>query len=230
MALMIRKDQEGGTVVGNLASENSKWLREYVKRTEAAHKKSGGNKWIIFIIIPVMIAGFIGITIANGDLNDPQTMNTVKILGIVGGAILLLGILMIAKGGKKNVTSRTVDNLNELLTSPEEVSAFDEQMSAPPVLLVENKVNGSFGATKDYFFHRFSDMGNDTYEFCRLSDIGSFNCKGGKGDMINRSYYVDIRDRSGNMLMHGSLESAKRVEMLNDGIRSLISEVKFAEE
>ena len=67
--------------MGNLASENSVWLKEYVKRVSGAKAKSDKSKGpIILIVIPLLLAAGIGFAIYNGGLNDPQTLNTIKIL------------------------------------------------------------------------------------------------------------------------------------------------------
>ena len=50
--------------MGNLASENSVWLKEYVKRVSGAKAKSDKQKGpIILIVIPVLIGVFIAFTI-----------------------------------------------------------------------------------------------------------------------------------------------------------------------
>ena len=81
--------------MSNLASENSVWLKEYVKRTSSAKAKSDKKKGPVFlIVIPCVFAAIIGLMIYNGGLNDPQAFNTIKILGIIAGAVIGSRILL----------------------------------------------------------------------------------------------------------------------------------------
>ena len=89
----------GDLFMGNLASENSVWLKEYVKRVSGAKAKSDKSKGpIILIVIPLLLAAGIGFAIYNGGLNDPQTLNTIKILSCIAGGILVLGIITSPQG------------------------------------------------------------------------------------------------------------------------------------
>ena len=214
-----------------IASENSVWLKEYLKRTSGAKKKSNGNKKIILIIIPIMLAAVIGFMIYNGGLNDPQAVNTIKILGIIAAVIFVFAVIMIALGKKKNVTSRTEDNLNELFGSVEEVKDFDRQMAVNPVFKVEIDELNYTAATRDYLFKRFSDMGNETYTFIRLKDIDSLHYTPAKTkDVLKKEFYVDWRDSSGKVLMNGRVTSSAKLVSLQEGLQPLVPGIKFVQD
>lgn len=218
--------------MSNLASENSVWLKEYVKRTSSAKAKSDKKKGPVFlIVIPCVFAAIIGLMIYNGGLNDPQAFNTIKILGIIAGAILVLGIILIAAGKKKNVTTRTETNLNELLKSVDDVNAFDEQMSQEPLFVVKNDANNFFASTRDFFYERFSDMGNETYTFVKLKDIASVHyviIK--KGIEINHECIFDLRDVNGDVILNGRFDSTKKLEELTGYLGSAITVVEDPEQ
>lgn len=218
--------------MGNLASENSVWLKEYVKRVSGAKAKSDKQKGpIILIVIPVLIGVFIGFTIYNGGLNDPQTLNTIKILGGIGGAILVLGLILIAVGKKKNVTTRTETNLNELLRSVDEVKAFDAQMAEEPVFVVANDANNCFAATKDYLYKKFSDLGNETYTFVRLKDIASlhFQLQLTKG-AIGKDYILDFRDADNQVLLNGYVSGRAKLDQLAESMSYVLAGVRMVED
>lgn len=216
--------------MSNLASENSSWLKSYAERVNKARGKSNGNKWIIPVIMTIIMGGLIGLMIANGGLDDPERLSTIKLLGVIAGVMLLLSVILIAKGKKKKASLRTEDNLNELLTSKEEVAAFDAQMSSEPVFKVENSSNDCYFATKDYFGRKFSDMGDETYEFIHIRDIASIHYRGMKGSGIGRSYFMDLRDASGNVLMNGMVANRSRLDSLKEDLSKVISDTRFVEE
>ena len=205
--------------MGNLASENSVWLKEYVKRVSGAKAKSDKQKGpIILIVIPVLIGVFIGFTIYNGGLNDPQTLNTIKILGGIGGAILVLGLILIAVGKKKNVTTRTETNLNELLRSVDEVKAFDAQMAEEPVFVVANDANNCFAATKDYLFVRLKDIASLHFQL-QLT-------KGATG----KDYILDFRDANNQVLLNGYVSGRAKLDQLAESMSYVLAGVRMVED
>lgn len=216
--------------MGNLASENSVWLKEYVKRVSGAKAKSDKSKGpIILIVIPLLLAAGIGFAIYNGGLNDPQTLNTIKILSCIAGGILVLGIILIAVGKKKNVTTRTETNLNELLRSVDEVKAFDAQMASEPVFVVGNDKNNYFAATKDYLYKRFPDLGNETYTFVRLKDIASLHFQLTRG-ATDKDYLLDFRDEGGQVLLSGYVSGRDKLDQLAQGMSYVLAGVKMVED
>lgn len=217
--------------MSKFVSEHSTWLKEYCKRVKKAKTQSNGNKKIIPIIIFLMAGGLDAYLIfAKDGLNDPQLQGPVKGIAIGAGIMLLLSILLIALGKKKDVTIRTTSNLDELLTSVEAVKDFDEQMKAPPVFKVEIDANACFFATKDYLVEKFPDLGNETYSFVRLSDIAEFHYCGIKKNGKVQSIAFDIRDRSGNVIMNGILDSMRKVNALSDGISQCVREILIKED
>ncbi|MBR5418562.1 MAG: hypothetical protein IK109_11125 [Clostridiales bacterium] len=217
--------------MSKFASEHSTWLKEYCKRVKKAKAKSNGNKKIIPIIIFLMAGGLDAYLIfAKDGLNDPQLQGPVKGIAIGAGIMLLLSILLIALGKKKDVTIRTTSNLDELLTSVEAVKDFDEQMKAAPFFKVEIDANACFFATKDYLVEKFPDLGNETYSFVRLSDIAEFHYCGIKKNGKVQSIAFDIRDRSGNVIMNGILDSMRKVNALSDGISQCVREILIKED
>ena len=214
----------------NLASEKSVWLKEYVKRAGGAKAKSDKQKGpILMTVIPLMLGGVVGYLIYNGGLNDPQTASTIKILACIAGAILVLGLILIALSKKKNVTSRTEECLNELLTTEAEVKSFDVQMSEEPLFKVGLDSLNYFAANGDYFYERFSALGNETYTFVRIKDIASLHyvvkIKG-----LEKEYIIDFRDNKGDVLLNGRLDSSKKFNALKEGLSKVLSDLESVEE
>ena len=208
--------------MSKLASEQSTWLKEYRKRVYAARKKSGSNKKIMPIMILVMAGGLEAFLIFGKDgLNDPQLQGPIKIIGIVAGVMLILTTLLIALGKKTDVAKPTTDNLDKLLTTPEDVKAFDAQMQEPPVFIVENSTNYCFFATKDYLAKKSFDMGNETYIFARIEDIASLHYKIIKVNGLEKDCIVDIRNRNGFVLISGHLVGKSLREALIAGLESV---------
>ena len=216
--------------MGNLASENSVWLKEYVKRVSGAKAKSDKSKGpIILIVIPLLLAAAIGFMIYNGGLNDPQAISTIKILSCIAGGILVIGLILIAVSKKKNVTTRTETNLNELLRSVDEVKAFDAQMASEPVFQVGNDKNSYFAATKDYLYKRFPDLGNETYTFVRLKDIASLHFQLTRG-ATDKDFLLDFRDANGQVLLSGYVSGRDKLDQLAEGMSYALAGVKVVEE
>lgn len=208
--------------MSKLASEKSTWLKEYRKRVYAARKKSGSNKKIIPIMLLIMAGGLEAYLIFGQDgLNDPQLQGPIKAIGIIAGVMLVLTTLLIALGKKIDVAKPTTDCLDKILTTPEEVKAFDAQMQEPPAFIVENGKNYCFFATKDYLAKRSFDMGNETYIFARIADIASLHYKIIKENGFEKDCIVDIRDRNGFVLMSGHLEGKGLREALAAGLESV---------
>ncbi len=215
--------------MSNYASEGSKWLKDYSARVNKARNKSNGNKWLVPVIFTIITGGFGGMMIANGALEDPQKAGGVKILGVVACVMLLLSVVLIAKGKKKVASGRTEDNLNALLTSADEVKAFDKQMSEKPVFFVDNAgVHGVF-ATKDYLVYKFSDMGDETYEFARLREIASIHYQGIK-TAGKWSYIFDLRNADDKVLLNGTMDDEGRMTALREGLADAIADLQFIED
>ena len=216
--------------MGNLASENSVWLKEYVKRVSGAKAKSDKSKGpIILIVIPLLLAAAIGFMIYNGGLNDPQAINTIKVLSCIAGGILVSGLILIAVSKKKNVTTRTETNLNELLRSVDEVKAFDAQMASEPIFQVGNDKKSYFAATKDYLYKRFPDLGNETYTFVRLKDIASLHFQLTRG-ATDKDFLLDFRDANGQVLLSGYVSGRDKLDQLAEGMSYALAGVKVVEE
>ena len=211
--------------MGKYASEGSTWLKSYAERVNKARGKSNGNKWLVPVIFTIIMGGFVGIMIANGGLDDPQKQGVIKVMGCIAGVMLLLSILLIAKGKKIVASARTENNLNELLQSAEEVAAFDRQMSVAPLFTVQNSSNDCFFATADYFGRRFPHMGDETFEFVHLRDIVSIHYQRYKGECI-----FDLRDAGGKVIMNGILADFGKLEELKAGLAGVISGTQYVEE
>lgn len=216
--------------MSNYASEGSKWLKEYSARVNQKRAKSNGNKWLVPVIFTIIIGGLIGVMIANGALEDPQKMGAIKILGVIGGVMLLLSIILIATSKKKVASNKTEVNLNELLQSAEEVQAFDQQMSQKPVFSVDNPLGSSVFATKDYLGYKYSDMGDETYLFTHLKDIASMHYQGVRGTGLSRSYIFDLRDSAGKVLMNGTLDNRGKLEDLIDELKTTLSSAEYVQD
>ena len=216
--------------MSNYASEESKWLKEYSARVNQKRAKSNGNKWLIPVIFTIIIGGLIGVMIANGALEDPQKMNGVKILGGIGGFMLLLSIILIATSKKKVASNKTTLNLDALLSSSEEVKAFDQQMAQKPVFSVDNPLGSSIFATKDYLGYKYSDMGDESYFFVHLKDIASMHYQGVKGTGLSRSYIFDLRDNAGKVLMNGTLDNRGKLEDLIDELKTTLSSAEYIQD
>ena len=207
--------------MSNFASDNSKWLKNYSEKVNKTRQKSNGNKWIIPVVFVIMIGGFIGIMIANGGLTDPQKFNAIKIMGGIGGFMLILSIILIATGKKKVASSRTSDNLNELIRSAEEAAAFDEQMAQSPLFSAEIPTGNLF-ATKDYLGKKFSHMGDETYEFVRIKDIASLHYTAYKEGVIAKSYIIDLRDSAGKVMMNASIENRAKLDSFIENLKTVL--------
>ena len=216
--------------MSNYASTGSKWLKDYSAKVDKKRNKSNGNKWLVPLIFTIIMGGLVGVMVANGGLNDPQKLGAIKILGVIAGVMLLLTIILIATGKKKVASNRTSVNLDALLTSAEEVAAFDQQMAASPVFKVENSANNCIFATKDYLGYKFSDMGDETYTFIHLRDISSFHYQAGKMVGPERPYIFDLRDASGKVLLNGVLENHSKLIGLEEGIQVALNNIQFIEE
>ncbi|MCR5802692.1 MAG: hypothetical protein K6G47_00390 [Clostridia bacterium] len=216
--------------MSNYASEGSKWLKEYSARVNQKSNKSNGNKWLMPLIITIILGGLIGIMIANGALDAPQKMNAIKILGAIGGVMLLLTIILIATSKKKVASNRTAVNLDELLKSSEEVQAFDQQMAQKPIFSVDNPLGSSIFATKDYLGYKFSDMGDESYQFIHLRDIASIHYQGIKGKGLSRIYFFDLRDNGGKVLLNGTLDNRGKLEDLLDELKTTLSSAEVVED
>ena len=209
--------------MSKLASEQSVWLKEYRKRVYAAREKSGSKKFIMPLMLLIMAGGLEAFLIFGKDgLNDPQLQGPVKGIAVVAGVMLLLVILLIALGKKQDVAKWTTDTLNQILRTPEEVKAFDTQMQEPPAFVIENGKNDCFFATKDFLAEKSFALGNETYQFARIEDIGSLHYKIIKVNGVEKDCIVDIRNRNGMVLMSGHLEGKGLRDALISGLESVV--------
>lgn len=217
--------------MSKLASEKSVWLKEYTARVSSRKESSNSKKIIMPIMLLIMAGGLEAFLIFGKDgLNDPQLQGPIKIVGIVAGVMLILTTFLIALGKKKNVTSCTSENLDELLTTEELVREFDAQMKEPPVFKVVNDANSYFFGTRTYLGQRFPALGNETYTFVRFSDIASLHYVTLKENGFVKDILVDIRDRNGKILMNGHVENKKDLDALISGLESMATGNFLAQE
>ena len=152
-------------------AEQSKWVQTYAKNVREKAKKSASNKWIVPVILAIMVGGLAGKLIYDGKWNDPQVGPAIKVMLGIGGFMILLTILLIAKKKKSDPAKHTIENLNELLTTPEAVASFDAQMAAAPRIIVRNQDGGYVFATNELLGIKFNFGGDEKYTFARISDV-----------------------------------------------------------
>ena len=143
----------------------------------------------------------------------------------VGGFLVLLTILLIAKKKKTDPAEQTITMLNNLLKTPEDVASFDAQMAAAPRIIVRNQDGGYVFATNELIGIRFNFMGDDKYSFARISDIRvmHFLTSAMSGQVLEYTW-CDASDR---VLMGGHVDGDVGLQELLNGIRAVIPDIQI---
>lgn len=204
-------------------AEQSAWFRQYEASVNSKKQASDSKKWIL-IIIPLLLIGCgIGIMIKNGALDNEQSKNGVYALAGIGGFLLLMIIILLAKSKKKDAAAITREDLDELLQTPQDAAAFDAQMQENAKLLVVNKKDEYFFATRDYLATKFNFLGNLTYRFIRSADVEVLH-------IVTRdkgSCDVEFRAAGGKVLMIWVASDKSKVEELKAGLANIGVRLNF---
>ena len=214
--------------MGNAASPatQSAWFSQYEKEVNGKRNASNGNKKILVIIPVLLIGAMIAMMIKNGALQDEQAKGGLIALICIAVFIVLLVLLLTAKGKKIDAAAATRKDLDELLKTPEDAKEFDAQIAADPVFKIENSKDEYIFATKDYFGTRFTYLGDLTYRFIRISDVTLLHAilyKKGSCD-------VEIRNEKGDVLLTWVADDRAKVDALKAAMPSINIELIPAKE
>lgn len=154
---------------------NSSWYNAHLENVRNLQKKDTGSKkkaMVIFAIILLIAVAAIAIT---GIINDdPNTITSAFIIALPGFMVILLVLLISNKKSGKDVTKALRQNLESLLTTPEQVAQFDYEMSA--TYLCDFEVDTAPSTHVIFTEHYIGIAGHDfynlpSYHFARRSDI-----------------------------------------------------------
>lgn len=112
----------------------STWLKEHTQVVkEKQEKRRGENKktiiiWAVICLVLIGIAFAVGVS--NPNYNAAFTAVFIAVTGAIMGFVLFL---IGKKGADRDAVKGLRENLEKLLTTPEQVSEFDYEMSCKPL-------------------------------------------------------------------------------------------------
>ncbi len=197
--------------------KNSIWLEKYVKEVQGKRNKSGQNKKVILIVIPVMMVLFMVAAMAGSGAMDSQMMGGMLMMLGVFAFIMLFAIIMISKGKKVDAAKGTRENVMALLKTDEDVDYFDQQMNSAPIKALKIGANTTVFLTMDYVGMSFLYLGDLQYRFARRKDIAALDyCKTSSAgaNPMKASYFFDVKDAQNKKLLGEVAETGELLEQL----------------
>ena len=210
----------------NSPAGQSAWFSQYEKEVSGARNSSNGNKKIL-LIVPILVIGFmIFMMIRNGALENEQSRGGIFALIGIAAFILILVLVLTAKGKKIDAAAITRKDLDALLKTPRDAAEFDSQMNADPIVKITNQGDDCIFATKDYFGTKFKYLGDLTYRFIRISDVSVLHAV-----LYTKGHCdVEFRDSNGNVLLIWVAENRAKVDELKAAMPDLNIELIPAKE
>lgn len=197
--------------------KNSIWLDNYVKDVQGKRNKSGQNKKVILIIIPVMMVLFMVAAMAGSGEMDPQVMSGMLTMLGVFAFVMLFAIIMIGKGKKIDAAKGTRENVLALLKTDEDVDYFDQQMNSAPIREVKIGTAAKMFLTMDYVGVSFLYLGDLQYRFARRTDIATIEYSRTSSTGANpmkASYIFDVKDQRNERVLREVAETGTQLEQV----------------
>lgn len=196
----------------------SSWLERYENEVKALQEKSKSSKKAALLVIPVMFLIILALAMINGGSAEENITPY-----LIGTAVLFILIFVMAAAlSKRSVTKDGAKgarkNLEELLTTPEQVEEFDMEMSAAPLCRLELEAQTHILFTEHYLVSEFNNMGLPDYRFARLKDIAKNDFTLFRDERkvygMGKLYAMDLLDANGKKLIGIIIPGKKKMEEL----------------
>lgn len=211
----------------------STWLENYEKEVTAIQKKKSSNKIVIPIVLLIFAGVIIFSTVKNGGASGvdvtPYLYGTIGIVVVV----ILFAVLLATKSAKKDLAKGVRENLDRLLTTPEEVAEFDFEVNVTPNCELQLDTTDYIYFTRHYLMYKFNNMSNTDYRFARLSEIAQTNFATARNNKkvhgMGIMYYVDLLDANGEKLMGLDVAGKKKMEEFEEMLTKFCPGIQLKE-
>lgn len=194
----------------------SSWLEKYENEVNGLQQKSKSTKKIMLILLPIMFLVILMAAMMGGQNSDVDM--TPYLIGM--GAVFLFIFLMAVVLSKKSVTRDAAkgvrENLEKLLTTPEQVEEFDLEMLSQPLCEFKADNLNNILFTEHYMVVKFNNLGIQDYRFARLSEVVkndfAVTRDQNKAYGLGKLYMVDLLDANGKKLIGMNVAGKKQME------------------
>ncbi|BBF42452.1 hypothetical protein lbkm_1134 [Lachnospiraceae bacterium KM106-2] len=199
----------------------SRWLEreinEYELMQEEARRKTPKTLLGLVIFFCILLAAIFCYGQKNPDYNTAASMG---IVGGMGAFILLICLLSLALHKKKKGLPELEQMLQELLTTPETIDEFDNDMLSEPLLRLSGTPSISF--REHYLVEIWGRPGQKLYSFTRLDEIQSTRVAVSRDNTsvtkMGKIYDMDILDRSGHRLTGFAIRGKKNMAEFEEAL------------
>lgn len=153
------------------------------------------------------------------------------VLGVMVVFVFMIAICNLVIGIRKKGIPGLEDELKKILTTPERVAEFDQEMLGYPALQLQGTKEIWF--TEHYLVGIFGPIGARTYSFSRLEEIAETRVSTMKDATSfmksSKVYYIDILDKSGQKITSLTIQKKNNMFEFEDALRKFCPEVKFGQ-
>lgn len=210
----------------------SQWLQEERKKLEEnLAERTPISRYIIAAVIVLVIieaALFFGVPYISA--HNPRSLcGIVGVIGLMIIAIFGIASKMTADKSRLPFAEKCIEKFH---FSAEELQAFDEEMMAEPLALIQTNSRSNLlpiRITEHYIAAFFLDTGEADYGVFRLSDIAMTCYASSKSpsDPSDKVYDIDLLDAKGAKTGRISIDGEKYFTELNYALREYVPGIRL---
>lgn len=209
----------------------SRWLQQELDSLEEFTKKKGKSTPIAMIGIGIVFLLCMVAAIIYGQNNpDYEAGGICAFLGGMGVFLILMALLTLSKSKKNVGLPKLEKQLAELLTTPELVEEFDNEMLNAPLHRMSGEPGISF--TEHYLVDVFGNLGVKTYSFTRLEKIAMTKVSAMRDPSsigrLSKIYDVDLCDANGKKLTGVTIHKRANMEEFDDALMRYCPGIQLA--
>lgn len=212
---------------------NSAWLERHLEEVKKLQSGDIGNKKkaIIIAVVFIVMVVFI-LAVGASDPNPAHDTKPVAALVAVAGVIVFL--IVFFAGNNKNITKALQENLEQLLTTPEQVAQFDYEMSCKPVFdFDDGSKNSHIIFTEHYIGVCFLNRNIPDYRFARCSDIQEMRFSVSRDQSkvygLGKLYDIDLIGADGKKSLGAVVHGKDRMQQFEEALQQYCPGIRLQE-
>lgn len=218
---------------------NSTWLNEHTEQVKKKQQWGYGEKKKAVIIIAVICLILIGIVFAVGASNPNYNAAGVAAFIVVVGIVLGLVLLSAGKkGSDRDAVKRLRENLERLLTTPEQVAEFDYEMSCEPLCDFDTSAQSTQHDHVIFTEHYIGIAGWDIanlpdYRFARRTDIREMRFAVTRNETkaygLGKAYIIDLLDSNGEICLRTTVYGRDYMDRFEEVLKQFCEGIRLQE-
>ena len=227
--ILIKKEHKG-----ERKNMNSIWLKQHTEKVTNLLQKDAKSKQKAAKIVAIIFIALIGVVFVVGAQNpDYDASSSAAILAAMALLPIMCVLVASKKGPKRDMTKGLRENLATLLTTPEQVAEFDDEMTREPLCDFDGGSTqyGHVFFTEHYVGITCSNFNFPDYRFARRGDIWKMQyvtmddetTAFGRGKL----YLLDLISPDGKKVLGISIHGEKRMEQFEEILKQYCPGIEF---